>query len=119
MLFARFYARSATEGGQICPLFEKNGSPYTKSLSRIVDLTRQWKEYGFHFEAKEDYDAGQARAGIHLGYQKQLVEIADFSILNFGQNFDKSRLPQSEFSYQGREANAAWRKEAERRIEKI
>ena len=49
----------------------------------------------------------------------QTLEIADFRFVNYGSVVKVSDLPRTRSVYKGMEANAAWRKEAEARIEKI
>lgn len=124
VMLARFFARtvsaqSESGNGLIRPLFEKNGPPHDKSLSQDVELSGEWKEYFLPFKALDNYEAGQATAGFHLGYQKQVVEIADFTVLSYGKNYDMKKLPKTVSGYKGQEPDAAWRKEAEKRIEQI
>ncbi|MCL2742910.1 MAG: endo-1,4-beta-xylanase [Planctomycetaceae bacterium] len=124
VLLARFWARSIdvqTETGSavIRPLFEMAGPPHNKSLSVDLTITPEWKEYFFPFKSLDNYDAGKAGGGFHLGFPKQTVEIAGYSLLGFGAGFDMKKLPQTPVTYEGMEPDAAWRKEAEKRIEKI
>ncbi len=124
VLLARFKARSVrakaeTGCGVIRPLFEKAGPPHDKSLSVDLELTPEWKEYFLPFKSLESYEPGKASAGFHLGFLEQTVEIADFDVFSYGPGFDMKKLPRTSFGYKGQEPDAAWRKEAEKRIENI
>jgi GH35 family endo-1,4-beta-xylanase len=122
VLWARFYARTVaakteTGEGRICAIFEKAGPPHDKSLSRDLDLSREWKEYFFPFKALARYEPGQAGTGFHLGFLEQTVEIADFEVYAFGQGFDLARLPRTQTTYPGQDPAAPWRAAADARIE--
>ena len=124
VLLARFWARSVkvqseTGTAMIRPLFEMAGPPYDKSLSIDLEITPEWTEYFFPFRSSAAYEAGRASGGFHLGFPGQTVEIADYSLHSFGVGYDMKKLPQTLSSYKGREPDAPWRKEAEKRIEQI
>lgn len=124
VMLARFHARVFEPGpevgeGVIRLVFERSVSPYNKSLNMEIEIGREWKEYFIPFKADDDYGPGQASTGVQFGFQEQTVEIADFTILSYGLNYDMIKLPRTSFSYEGREQDAPWRNEAKRRIEKI
>jgi len=124
VLWARFYARTVsakTETGEGCihAIFEKAGPPHEKSLTRAVDLSREWKEYFFPFKALNAYEAGKASAGFHVGVLAQTVEIADFEVFSYGKDYDARRLPRTKTAYAGQAPDAAWRAAAEARIDAI
>jgi GH35 family endo-1,4-beta-xylanase len=52
------------------------------------------------------------------GGRRQTLEIANLRVLDFGPDFPMEKLPRPYIHYPGREADAAWRKEALARIEK-
>ncbi len=125
VLLARFRARSvktdddADNTAVIRPLFEMAGPPNDKSLSLDLEITPQWKEYFLPFKSLNTYAPGQASAGFHLGFQPQTVEIAGFELYGYGVGYDMSKLPRTSAGYRGQEPDAAWRGEAEKRIEQI
>ena len=124
VLLARFYARAVTTSNEagdaiIRPIFEKNGPPHDKSLSQDLEIGREWKEYFLPFKSLEAYPAGGTTTGFHLGFRNQTVEIAGFALYSYGLEFDIRKLPRTGGGYKGQEPDAAWRKEAEKRIEKI
>lgn len=53
------------------------------------------------------------------GTQPQQLEIADLQVINYGRNFDVRQLPFEQQTYEGREPDAQWRKDALARIEQI
>ena len=100
-------------------VIERGEEPYTKSLDHDIAVTREWKEWSLPFAALEDIPAGLVRLHFRLGYDPQIFEIADITLTNYGSSKTLGDLPRTRFSYAGREPGAAWRREAEARIEKI
>lgn len=84
ILYVEFYARSVTANGKITAIFERNGTPYTKSLDRGLYLTNSWTRVQLPFVAQESYTAGQATFGFYLGAQIQTVQFASFQVTNYG-----------------------------------
>jgi GH35 family endo-1,4-beta-xylanase len=80
---------------------------------------RQWQQHVRAFKAPAGYDPSQGNIGFHLGDAGPAVEVADLRLVNYGADFDIERLPKSAVTYDGREADAPWRKAALDRIEKI
>ncbi len=124
VLLAHFWARSLSAGAEtgtavIRPLFEMVAAPHDKSLAFDLDISPQWQEYFLPFKSLGAYAPGQAGGGFHLGFQPQTVEIADFELYSYGTEFDMKKLPRTVVGYRGQEPDAAWRKEAEKRIEQI
>lgn len=116
MLVAEFWARvveGPRDGGYTRFVFERNSDPYTKSAFPPILLERKWKRYSYTFTSKETYAPNQAQATFYFGYKPQIVEIGGFSVKSFG----RRELPP--VTYEGRDANARWRKHAEARIERI
>ena len=122
VLWVRFFARTVdahaeTGEGRISVTFEKAGPNHDKSLSRELDLSREWTEYFLPFQSVADYDADQAGTGFHLSLLEQTVELADFEVYAFGTGYDIRRLPNTRATYAGQEADAPWRAAAAARIE--
>ncbi|MBK1815456.1 endo-1,4-beta-xylanase [Luteolibacter yonseiensis] len=69
--------------------------------------------------AKLDAPEGTAELAIFLGEQTQTVEIANVRVLNYGPDFDITKLPRQKDTYEGRGPGAPWRKAALERIESI
>jgi GH35 family endo-1,4-beta-xylanase len=56
---------------------------------------------------------------VHLGAIAQTIEIADVRLLDYGPDINIDDLPYSKLDYEGRQADAAWRSDAQARIEQI
>lgn len=121
VLLVRFYARTITPGreGAIRVIFEQTDPPHEKSLSRDVELDTSWKEFVFPFLAQSTYEPQKASVGFHLGLQEQTVEIANFTLDSYGSEVDLRQFPSTPMIYAGRAPDAAWRWDAEQRIEQI
>ena len=63
-----------------------------------------------------DRDAGEAKANFRLGFGPQTVELAGFRLVNYGRAMPMGSLPATLRTYDGRRSEAAWRREAARRI---
>ncbi len=121
VLLARLWVRcieSMTGEGSAGFVFEQNVEPYTKSAEMRLGASRQWVEHFVPFRAAEDYGPGDAVVNIRLGYDRQTIEIAGLSVINYTNAVRYEDLPRTKLTYAGREPDAAWRREAEARIDK-
>ena len=99
---------------------QKNSPNWDKSAYVSVVAGSDWAYYRIPFHTKfENYDAGQAAVAFALGYSFQTIQIADIKVTNFGASITKDDVPGTRFTYEGREADAKWRKAADERIEKF
>jgi GH35 family endo-1,4-beta-xylanase len=130
VLFARFYLRGAESkaetGSGSTELVIEQGAPDYKKLVLIGgNAGPEWQEISIRFTATAnkigapEIPAGKASVFFRLGYGPQTIEIGGVEILNFGNRARLEDLPESHITYPGREPGAAWRKDAEERIEKI
>jgi endo-1,4-beta-xylanase len=115
-----FWVRRPKSSGEPGPagLFVQAG----KGLKRYefkFSPYRQWEQHVRAFEAPDHFESGKGNVSLHLGAAEPVIEIADLRVLNYGSNVKPSGLPRSRVSYDGRDPEAAWRKEALQRIEKI
>jgi endo-1,4-beta-xylanase len=78
-----------------------------------------WKKVQFPFALARAYDKGAAEVFFTLGMREQIVEIGGIELVNYGTRKKVADLPFTKLGYAGNESNAAWRKAAEARIEKI
>jgi len=90
------------------PRWEFKFSPY-----------RPWQQHVRAFKAPAEFIPKKGNVSVHLGTTAPVIEVADFHLLNYGPDHDITKLPKSSVSYEGREPDAKWRKEALARIEKI
>ena len=118
----RFWLRAADtthESGEARArvYFQKASSDWHKIVDYAASAADQWKRFDVPFVAGRSYPAGQAALGVALGYKPQTVEIAGIRLLNFGRGAKLRDLPRTKQTYAGSEPDAAWRAEAEKRID--
>lgn len=87
-------------------------------LGRDVTAGEQWQEFFIPGVCPKDYEPGQLALGISAAYVPQVIEVAGIELYSYGQ-MDVSTLPNTRTTYAGREPGAAWRVEAEKRIEEM
>ncbi len=78
-----------------------------------------WKKVTFPFALTRAYNKGEAEVTFTLGLREQTLEIGGIELVNFGSSKKVSELPFTKLGYAGSEPDAAWRKAAQDRIEKI
>ena len=83
-----------------------------------LGLEMAWRRYDFPLIATVDAAAGTIYGNFDLGGGDQLLEMRDVELLNYGPDYPLEKLPRTELTYPGREADAPWRKAALERIEK-
>lgn len=94
------------------------GSAKQARYEYIFSGYRQWQQHARAFKAPADYKAGTGNICIHLGASGPRIDIADLRVINYGTEVDVETLPETAITYEGREADAPWRKDALARIEK-
>lgn len=95
------------------------GDPWTAFSTLTLSADEKWQRISLKAIATQDFEPGKARFTINYGFSPQTVEITDVQVLNYGPEFDFSKLPQSQLSYAGRAPDAPWRKAAAARIDRI
>lgn len=82
-------------------------------------IGKEWTPVHLPFAAAKTIPEGKGSMAIHLGGELQTIEITHLQLLNYGQDYNLAKLPHRILSYEGREPDAPWRKEALARIEKL
>ncbi|WP_238152658.1 endo-1,4-beta-xylanase [Kribbella speibonae] len=117
-LVATLWARAISpSAGNAHVVFETDGSPYKKSLNAALRYGTEWQKFQFPFRATTTYTAGTTTAAhlnLWLGYGAQTFQIAAVSVQNWGPG---TPVGYPQVTYDGREANAAWRTAANARID--
>ncbi|WP_020575093.1 endo-1,4-beta-xylanase [Actinopolymorpha alba] len=118
-LLATFWARSVESesddgAGYATFVFERNGGNHAKSAVAALKLTSEWQRFEFPFRVVENYAPGEAHVSLWLGYGPQVLELANVSVLDYGQG-EPAGFPS--VTYAGREAKAPWRADANDRID--
>jgi GH35 family endo-1,4-beta-xylanase len=115
-----FWMRRPGAGGQPNNVYlYVDAKPDSTSYQYNLSAYKEWAQHVRSFVATQDFDSSDACLRIQLGEAGTMVQIADLRLVNYGNDRDIARLPRSTIMYQGREQDAAWRKEALARIEKI
>jgi endo-1,4-beta-xylanase len=97
---------------------QTTGPKWESPASVTTACDRNWKQVFAYGVASKDFPAGSLQVAIHIGQQQQVLEFAGLVVLNLGQVVDLRQLPRTPIHWRGMEANAPWRKEARKRIEK-
>lgn len=120
VMLISFWMRRPGAGGQPnnAYLFV-DAEPDSTSYQYNLSAYREWTQHVRSFVATQDFDSSKNCLRIHLGEAGTIVQIADLRLVNYGTDRDIATLPRSTIMYQGREKDAAWRKQALARIEKI
>jgi endo-1,4-beta-xylanase len=104
--------------GSLFAMVEQAGSPFTKSASTTVTASSEWYPFYIPFSFAAAYAAGGVQIKFGLGQgDPRKVQIGGVQLFNYGQSRTVDELPQTEFTYVGREAEASWRAPAAARIE--
>ena len=120
-LLVRYMAR-CVEGapGRIQPKVQLSHPDYTQiGMGDVAKPGAGWEPIHHPVVAAEDIPAGRGELTLFLGEQPQTVDIAEVRLLNYGADFDLAKLPGQRVTYEGREPDAAWRKEALSRVGEI
>lgn len=121
MILAEFWMRCLEPADGDCILqlnVERDGSPWTKSVSTPYPAGREWRRIRVLFPMAESYAAGAYWVDFWMGLQVQTAEVGGISLLNYGPGATAEQLGLNRF-YEGAEPDAAWREAAEQRIEEI
>lgn len=120
VLLISFWMRRPHAGGQPNnAYFSLDAGAETSGFQYQLSAYRVWKQHVRSYVAASDCNHSKSAIRIDLGEAGKIVEIADLRLINYGPNRDIGELPRSTVNYRGRAVDAAWRKEALERIEKI
>ena len=122
-LWLRFHLRAIeshdeTGEARVSAVVESAGRGFDKSLDAIAGAGKEWKEFAYAFPCRHDLEAGGGQFVLRFSFAPQVCEIAGVELLNF-RDLKRDALPKTSSLYPGGEADAAWRKEAQARIETL
>jgi hypothetical protein len=96
VLFA-FWARADGAPAKINARVQQVAAPYTGVAEGSgLTITPEWKMHYVSGKSPLDLSPGAASAAVHLGIAKQTVELGPHMVLDFGPDYDMSRLPKNE-----------------------
>lgn len=124
VMLARFFVRAEyakQESGEAMFDFVvvQHKPEYAAHVKIPLTAGPDWALMEIPFAMSRDADASQGTIHLSFGTIPQAVEVCGLEVLNFENRAKVSELPQTRFTYKGREAGAPWRAEALARIEKI
>ena len=96
VLFA-FWARAEGAPAKVNARVQQIAAPYTGVAEGPgLTITPEWKMHTISGKSPVDLGPGAASAAVHLAIAKQTVELGPHMVLNFGPDYDMSRLPKNE-----------------------
>lgn len=120
-VLAEFWMRCVEPAGGDCILrlnVERDGSPWTKSISEPYVAGPQWRRFRVLFSMRESYAAGGYWIDFWMGQQVQVAEVGGITLMNYGPQASPEALGLDRY-YEGAAPDAAWRAAAGERIEQI
>jgi endo-1,4-beta-xylanase len=120
VVLTRFWVRcieSMTGKGVVGFVFQSNQGEHENAIELRLSVGSEWVECFVPFQARQRFAAGEARVCLHVGYDRQTIELADIQVTNFGQSVRYADLPHTKLTYEGRSSTAGWRHAAAERIE--
>jgi endo-1,4-beta-xylanase len=121
VVLASFWLRTVSETPRQSSMYfvaELPRSPFTGILGGNIGAGPQWTQILLSGRSTADFAPGDIRFTFQLGNQAQAIEVAGMVLLNLGPNANPDQMPFTRITYEGRAADAPWREEAQRRIER-
>ncbi|WP_166442514.1 endo-1,4-beta-xylanase [Phragmitibacter flavus] len=122
-VFAVIKARlvGAEDVGEVLAKLQLSDPPYASFGDNIgVGIHREWMELPVTFVATESIPEGKAAVVLLCGHRNQSIEVESVRLLKYPASMDLAGFPKAKpvkRTYEGREADAPWRKAALERIE--
>ena len=123
VVLVAFYARTLASiqesgDGALVVCIEDNKT-YAKEIYLKIAIGREWKQYFAPVKCISTLATTAVSYSFHTGFTSQSIEVADVKFLNYKNTLAVSQLPETEITYYGREAEAAWRAPAAERINQL
>lgn len=123
VVLVTFYARTLASvqesgDGALTVCIEDNKT-YAKEVYLKIAIGREWKQYFVPVKCVSTLPLSGVSYSFHTGFPSQSIEVADVKYLNYKNTLTVAQLPETEVTYYGREAEAAWRAPAAERIDQI
>jgi GH35 family endo-1,4-beta-xylanase len=113
-----FYARATSGASPRIDIAVQRTDTYESLSYQTITPTSTWTKYSYDVPVTQAFDSGGLQAVWNVGYGLQTVEIGGFTWKNISRTADINTLPKRTpaTSYGGREGTAAWRTDADNRI---
>ncbi len=112
------YAKQESGEAMFQVAVQQSKPDWARHLLTPLTAGPDWAWIEIPFAAARDADETQGEVHLSFGTIPQAVQVGSIELWNFSDRAKLSDLPQTRFSYRGREADAQWRKDALERIEK-
>ncbi len=108
------------ETGSLEAKLQLAAAPYTQATSPTgISLSPVWTDYPLLFVVETPIPEGKASMNLFCANAAQVIEVSAIRVIRYAPETDTTHFPRVRRSYAGREPDAAWRKAALERIEKI
>lgn len=126
VIFVRVYVRmiktedETGEGAVVLTLRRDDPKDkFAAFMPKRFTFNEQWQRIDLPIPARRGFKEGELRFIIGVGgTQPQVIELGGLLVLNYGKKVKEQDLPFTRKTYEGRDLNASWRKQAADRIEK-
>ncbi|MEM1011483.1 MAG: endo-1,4-beta-xylanase [Planctomycetota bacterium] len=121
----RFWARTLaseheTAAAEFDVYYQHAGRPFDPSFVYRATPGSEWTRYDIPFNVYRTYGEGNAELNFAAGLREQTFELAGIELVRYGgTGVELSDLPKTTQDYDGRDPDAAWRKEALARIDEL
>jgi endo-1,4-beta-xylanase len=100
-------------------VIESVDEPRKRAVNHGFTCGELWERVNVRFKAEKSFASGGAQVSFRLGFDPQTIELRNLRVVNYGNDVELTDLAYPQLTYEGREANAPWRKEAAERIDKL
>ena len=91
--------------------------PWTAAVDGSAAVSREWMTVLAVGQSPADFAAGDLIVSLHLGAEKQVLELGDVRLYKLPADTPRSELPRQRLTWPGMSPDAAWRAPAAERIE--
>ena len=103
--------------GEFAAYLQKPEDGWTGLATLAGTPSSKWRQRYFTTVAEQDFDPGSVNFVFQLGGKKQIFSVGGMRLYNLGPDVDPASLPTSKLDYPGRDPEAPWRAEAQKRID--
>lgn len=96
----------------------KQSNSHKDNIKRTLSIANDWRTYYVPVVTTIDVAKGELSLAVQFGYPPQELLLRDLKLTLFGKEVALADLPRTRITYTGRSADAPWRLEAARRIER-
>ncbi len=112
--------KSSEETGEAKLLIQlKQSDSYKDNLEHSINISSHWQRYYLPFESTRNISKDDLAVVLQYGFSPQSFRLKNINVEVFEPGTALSALPKTAITYAGMEADAAWRKAANDRIERI